>query len=365
MTSDNNNALAVGSPGQISRRNLLKTGGASAVALTTGMALTHTKAKAQDMTKGADNFYKSDAVTLQKVTFQNQYKQTVAANLIRPKDANPEGPAPAIIVGHPMGAVKEQAATLYATKMAEYGYVTLALDLPYWGESEGEPRNLVAPDAYAEAFSAAADYLSSLDFVDPERIGAIGVCASGGFAIAAAKIDPRIKAIATASMIDMGGATRMMVQDPEQWLAMTRASVEQRMIEFAGGQTDYTGGTVLEVTEETPQFQRDFYEFYRTSRGKVVPKGATDVTITRPTLSSNNRFLNFYPLNDIEKISPRPILFLAGENAISLELIKAAHALAAEPKELLVVAEANHVDLYDRTDLIPFDKLNAFFESNL
>ncbi|WP_319412052.1 alpha/beta hydrolase [uncultured Cohaesibacter sp.] len=317
------------------------------------------------MTKSADNFYKSDAVTLQKVTFQSQYKQTIAANLFRPQVANPDGAAPAIIVGHPMGAVKEQAATLYATKMAEYGFVTIALDLPYWGESEGEPRNLVAPDAYVEAFSAAADYLSSLDFVDPDRIGAIGVCASGGFVIGAAKIDPRIKAIATASMIDMGGATRMMVQDPEQWLAMTRVSVDQRTVEFGGGQTAYTGGTVLEVTEDTPQFQRDFYDFYRTPRGKVIPEGATDLTITRPTLSSNTRFLNFYPLNDIEKISPRPILFIAGGKAISLGLIKDAHMRAAEPKELLVVAEANHVDLYDRVDLIPFSNLNEFFNEHL
>lgn len=317
------------------------------------------------MIEGADNFYTSDRVTLEKVSFPSQYRQTVAGNLITPKDLAAGSRAPAIIVGHPMGAVKEQAATLYATKMAEYGFVTLAVDLPYWGESEGDARNLVAPDEYAEAFSAAADYLSSLDNVDPARIGVIGVCASGGFSLAAAKIDPRLRAIATASMLDMGAATRMMAQEPGQWQAMIDAAAAQRNVEFAGGAVEYTGGTVLEVTEDTPPFQRDFYDFYRTPRGKVVPEGATDQTITRPTLSSNTRFLNFYPGNDLDKISPRPLLFIAGDQAVSIGFSQAAYEAAAEPKELHLVPGANHVDLYDRVNLIPFDKLNDFFSTHL
>lgn len=160
--------------------------------------------EAQDMPSGADNFYKSDKVTAQKVTFKNQYQMTIAGNLFVPKSANPGAKNPAIIVGHPMGAVKEQSATLYATKMAERGFVTLAVDLSFWGESEGKARNAVEPAMYTETFMAAVDYLGTRPFVDPERIGAIGVCGSGGFVISAAKIDPRLKAIATVSMYDMG-----------------------------------------------------------------------------------------------------------------------------------------------------------------
>lgn len=350
---------------KISRRKLLKLSGVSIISIYSGGLLNMPIVEAKDMVKGANNFYKSDRVTLEKVSFPTQYRLKVVGNLIRPKDLSVESRAPAIIVGHPMGAVKEQAATLYATKMAEYGFVTLAIDLPYWGESGGDARNLVAPDAYVEAFSAAADYLASQKYVDHERIGVIGVCASGGFAIAAAKIDPRLKAVATASMLDMGGATRMMAREPEQWQAMIQAATTQRQVEFSGGAVEYTGGTVLEITEDTPQFQRDFYDFYRTPRGKVIPQGASDLTVTRPTLSSNTRFLNFYPLNDIERISPRPILFIAGAEAISLGFSQDAYSRAADPKELYLVSGANHVDLYDRIDVIPFDKLNDFFSRHL
>ena len=156
----------------------------------------------------ADNFYKSDNVTVRVVNFDNQYKMKVAGNLIVPKNL-PEGARlPAIIVGHPMGAVKEQSANLYAMKMAERGFVTLAIDLSFWGGSEGRPRNAVSAELYAESFSAAADYLRSLPFVVRDGIGVIGICGSGSFAISAAKIDPRLKAIATISMYDMGQASR-------------------------------------------------------------------------------------------------------------------------------------------------------------
>ena len=145
---------------------------------------------------------------LQKVEFKNQYNMTVVGNLFVPKNLAQNEKAPAIIVGHPMGAVKEQSANLYATKMAEQGFVTLAMDLSFWGESEGLPRNSVSPDIYAEDFSAAVDYLGTRDFVDKDRIGVIGICGSGSFAISEAKIDSRLKAIATVSMYDMGTATR-------------------------------------------------------------------------------------------------------------------------------------------------------------
>ena len=156
----------------------------------------------------ADNFYKSTLVNMEKVSFSNQYKMKVAGNLFLPKDMKAGETYPAIIVGHPMGAVKEQSANLYATKMAECGFVTLAIDLSFWGGSEGEPRNSVSPEIYAEDFSAAVDFLGTRPFVDRNRIGVIGICGSGSFAISAAKIDPRLKAIATISMYNMGTASR-------------------------------------------------------------------------------------------------------------------------------------------------------------
>lgn len=151
-------------------------------------------------------FPKSDKITLKKVSFKNQYDMKVAGNLFVPKNLDKGKKHAAIIVGHPMGAVKEQSASLYAYKMAEAGFVALAIDLSFWGDSAGTPRNSVLPDIYAEDFSAAVDFLGTQSFIDPEKIGVIGVCGSGSFAVSAAKIDPRLKAIATISMYDMGGA---------------------------------------------------------------------------------------------------------------------------------------------------------------
>ncbi|MGZ8272039.1 MAG: alpha/beta hydrolase, partial [Methylophilus sp.] len=162
-----------------------------------------TTALAADMSNGAANFYKSEKVTVQKVTFKNQYNMTIVGNLYMPKELDQKAKSPAIVVGHPMGAVKEQSSNLYAQKLAEQGFVTLAIDNSFWGESEGQPRNAVLPDVYAEAFNAAVDFLGTRSFIDRERIGALGICGSGSFVISAAKIDPRMKAIATVSMYDM------------------------------------------------------------------------------------------------------------------------------------------------------------------
>lgn len=267
-----------------------------------------------------------------------------------------------------MGAVKEQSAVLYAQQLAERGFVTLAIDLSFWGESEGEPRNAVLPDMYAEDFSAAVDFLGTRDFVERERIGVLGVCGSGGFAISAAKIDPRMKAIATVSMYDMGGFSRHLygkVQTLEQRKQIIAAAAEQRYVEFTGGETQYTGGTPHEVDENSHPIAKEFYDFYRTPRGEYTPAGSSPELTTHPTLSSNTKFMNFYPFNDIESISPRPLLFIAGEHAHSIEFSQEAYALAAEPKELYLVEDAGHVDLYDRVELIPFDKISTFFTNNL
>ncbi len=303
----------------------------------------------------ASNFYKSDRVTMQPVTFPNQYKMTIAGDLFVPKGMNPGQKHAAIIVGHPMGAVKEQSACLYATKMAEQGFVTLAVDLSFWGGSSGQPRNAVSPDLYAETFSAAADFLGTRPFVDRDKIGVIGICGSGSFAISAAKIDPRLRAIATVSMYDMGTATRSGLGHsltPEDRKAVLREAADQRWVEAEGGQTKYTGGTVHKLTEKSTPIEREFYAFYRTPRGEFTPKGAGPLTTTHPTLTSNVKFMNFYPFNDIETISPRPLLFIAGEKAHSREFSEDAYQKAAEPKELLIVPGAGHVDLYDRVNLI-------------
>lgn len=326
-------------------------------------------ASAYDIPDGADNFYTSDKVTKKKVKFRNQYDMKVVGNLFMPKSLDKSTKNPAIIVGHPMGAVKEQSANLYATKMAEQGFVTLSLDLSFWGESEGHPRNAVSPDLYTEDFSAAVDFLGTRSFVDRERIGVIGICGSGGFAISAAKIDPRLKAIATVSMYDMGAASRNGLKlypiSLEQRKQIFKDAAEQRYVEFLGGETKYTGGTVDELDENSPPIAREFFEFYRTPRGQFTPKGSSPLLTTHPTLTSNVKFMNFYPFEDIETISPRPMLFITGENAHSREFSEEAYKLAGEPKELYIVPGAGHVDLYDRVNLIPFDKLTCFFTEYL
>lgn len=323
---------------------------------------------AADRPADADNFYRSDKVEVQKVTFKNQYKMNIAGNLYLPKDMDKSKKHAAIIVGHPMGAVKEQSADLYAVKMAERGFVTMSVDLAFWGGSDGQPRNAVAPELYAETFSAAVDYLGTGPFADREKIGAIGICGSGSFAISAAKIDPRLKAVATISMYDMGAANRnglnhsLTLAQRKQIIA---DAAEQRYVEFQGGATKYTSGTVHEITEKSNPIEREFYDFYRTPRGEFTPAGSSPLLTTHPTLSSNTKFMNFYPFNDIETISPRPLLFITGDQAHSKEFSEDAYKRAAESKELYYVAGAGHVDLYDRVELIPFDKLESFFKANL
>lgn len=278
---------------------------------------------AADRPADADNFYRSDKVEVQKVTFKNLYKMNIAGNLYLPKDMDKSKKHAAIIVGHPMGAVKEQSADLYAVKMAERGFVTMSVDLAFWG---------------------------------------------GSFAISAAKIDPRLKAVATISMYDMGAANRnglnhsLTLAQRKQIIA---DAAEQRYVEFQGGATKYTSGTVHEITEKSNPIEREFYDFYRTPRGEFTPAGSSPLLTTHPTLSSNTKFMNFYPFNDIETISPRPLLFITGDQAHSKEFSEDAYKRAAEPKELYYVAGAGHVDLYDRVELIPFDKLESFFKANL
>lgn len=321
-----------------------------------------------EIPQGASNFYKSDKVTVKNVSFENLYKMKVAGHLYLPKNADMKKTLPAVIVGHPMGAVKEQSADLYATVMAERGFAALSIDLSFWGESEGQPRNAVSPDIYSDDFSAAVDYLSTVKGIDTTKIGAIGVCGSGSFLISAAKIDPRLKAIVTVSMYNMGAANRNGLnhsQSVEQRKAIIAEAAQQRQAEYHGAAVKYTSGTPHEINEKSNAIEKEFYSFYRTKRGEYTPEGVDPMTTTHPTLSSNVKFMNFYPFNDIETISPRAMLFITGEQAHSIEFSRDAYKRAAEPKELLVVPGANHVDLYDRMDLIPFDKIESFFKENL
>ncbi|KAF1775670.1 Alpha/beta hydrolase fold-5 [Phytophthora cactorum] len=313
------------------------------------MTITRTmSASAQNMSFGADNFYRSNNVTIQPITFPNQFKMNVAGNLFTPKNLDANGTAPAIIVGHPMGAVKEQSANLYATKMADQGFVTVSIDLSFWGGSDE-----------SRATRAAVDYLSLQNFIDSERIGALGICGSGSFAISAAKIDSRIKAVATSSMYDMGAATatvcmprrlsnarrsssRCRSNAPSK-LPVARCSTQAARCTNSPGHVCYPA-RVLRLLPYV--------------RGEYTPPGSSPNVTTHPTLSSTAKFMNFYPLSDIDSISPRRC-------SHSREFSEDAYAGAAEPKELYWVAGAGHVDLYDRVDLIPFDKFTEFFTAGL
>ncbi|MGN0909688.1 MAG: alpha/beta hydrolase, partial [Succinivibrio sp.] len=279
---------------------------------------------AGDMSRGADNFYKSTSLNGYTVEFRNIYGLKVVGNLFIPKSLDVDSGArlPAIVVGHPMGAVKEQSGTLYAQKMAEKGYVTLAIDLNFWGESGGEKRNAVAPELYAEDFSAAVDYLGTRNFVDRDRIGLIGICGSGSFGLAAAKIDSRIKAVATVSMYNMGNANRHGLKHSitlKQRKELIRQASDARYAEFLGGESVLIGGTTNKLEKDTDPIQREFYDFYRTKRGFFAPAGMPGDNTTHPTLTTNVKFMNFYPFEDLDEISPRPVLFITGENAHSRE----------------------------------------------
>lgn len=352
------------------RRDFLISAGLGIAAL--GGAAMAAPAEAQTGTpaipEGADNFYKSTQVVVEKVRFKNQYDMHVVGNLVTPKGVKAGQRLSAIIVGHPMGAVKEQSSMLYAQKLAERGFITLAIDLPYWGESEGLPRNLVAPDTYAEAFSAAVDYLGTRDAIDRDRIGVLGICGSGGFALSAAKLDPRLKAIATVSMYDMGAVTRnglKLALSMDQRRALLAKAAGQRATEFDSGKGIFLNYLPLQLGSDADPVTREFWAFYRTPRGIAIPEGRTLELTQNRMLTSEVRFMNFYPFNDLEMIAPRPLLFITGDQAHSREFSEDAHRKATGPKELFLVPGAGHVDLYDRANLIPWEKLASFFTRNL
>lgn len=306
-------------------------------------------------------FPEDDQVIAEKVKFNNRYGIELTGDMYLPKNLDRTKKYPAIIIGHPFGAVKEQPSGRYAQELARRGFATLAFDASYTGESGGEPRLTVSPETDVDDFSAAVDFMGTRPFVERNRIGAIGICGSGGFALSAAAIDPRMKAIATINMYDMGRLRRQGLNDaltPEQRRKNLEAIGEQRWKEFEGSEPRIQFGTPEKLPENASDIAREFYGYYRTDRGRHPNYRGTRYT-------SDAALMNFFPFQQIETISPRPILFVIGNNAHSRYFSEDAYKLAAEPKELYVVPNSNHVDLYDNMDKIPFGKLENFFKENL
>lgn len=353
-------AATQGMDESVTRRNLLRWTGASA-ATAAAATLVRSPALAQYAGSWDKTFPRSARVDHSKVSYTNRLGIRLVADLYVPKNLDRAQRQPAIIVGHPYGGVKEQTSGLYAQELAERGFVALAHDASYNGESGGQPHFICSPEAFVEDFSAGVDFLGLHPLVDRVRIGVLGICASGGFALAAAQIDPRIRAVATVSMYDMGSAMReglnRSLDDADRRKALSDVA-EQRWVEAAGGTTKY-GALPETLSADTDPVTREFFAYYRTPRGRH-PRATTAMAVTgNPTLSQ------FRPFDHVETISPRPVLLVVGENAHSRYFSEEASAKAAQPKELHVVAGAGHVDLYDRKDVIPIEKLTDFFNRNL
>ena len=306
-------------------------------------------------------FPQSDKVDHTKVTFHNRYGITLAADLYAPKNAG--GRLPAIAVSGPFGAVKEQSSGLYAQKMAECGYLTIAFDPSFTGESGGQPRCVASPDINTEDFCAAVDFLSVQENVDPERIGIIGICGWGGMAVNAAAQDTRIKATAAMTMYDMTRVNANGYFDSENTAdaryAKKQAMNAQRTKDYFSGSYALTGGVVDPLPEDAPQFVKDYYAYYKTPRDyhprSLNSNGGWNVT-------SSLSFLNM-PILQYSSEIRSAVLLVHGEKAHSRYFSETAYSkLTGDNKELLMIPGANHTDLYDQMDVIPFEKLIAFFE---
>lgn len=309
-------------------------------------------------------FPKSDKVDHKKATFHNRYGITLAADMYTPRGA--EGKLPAIAVSGPFGAVKEQSSGLYAQKMAELGFLTIAFDPSYTGESGGTPRYVASPDINTEDFCAAVDFLSVQENVDPERIGIIGICGWGGMAINAAAIDTRIKATVAMTMYDMTRVTAngyFDAEDSEQArFEKKKAMNAQRIEDYKSGSYALAGGVVDPLPEDAPRFVKDYYAYYKTPRGyhsrSLNSNGGWNVT-------SSLSFLNM-PILQYSSEIRSAVLLVHGEKAHSRYFSETAYSkLTGDNKELLIIPGANHTDLYDQMDIIPFEKLNAFFTEYL
>ncbi|MFM2482281.1 alpha/beta hydrolase [Celerinatantimonas sp. YJH-8] len=308
-------------------------------------------------------FPKSAKVNHSKVIFHNRYGITLAADLYQPKESS--GKLAAIAVAGPFGAVKEQSSGLYAQTMAEKGFLAIAFDPSYTGESGGLPRYVASPDINTEDFSAAVDFLSTLENVDPEKIGIIGICGWGGMALNAAAIDTRIKATVTSTMYDMTRVTANGYFDSmsaDDRYAMRQQLNAQRTEDYKNGSYALAGGVPDEVPEDAPFFVKDYFAYYKTERGyharSLNSNGGWNVT-------SSLSFANMPILQYSHEIR-NAVLIVHGEKAHSCYFSKDAFTkLIGDNKELLIIPDAVHTDLYDNMDVIPFDKLEQFFKENM
>lgn len=309
-------------------------------------------------------FPQSDKVNHRKVTFHNRYGITLAADLYEPKNA--AGKLAAIAVCGPFGAVKEQAAGLYAQTMTERGFLTIAFDPSFTGESGGTPRYVASPDINTEDFCAAVDFLSVQDNVDPEKIGIIGICGWGGMAINAAAVDTRIKATVASTMYDMTRVTANGYFDAEDSAAQRqekrKALSAQRTEDYKDGSYALAGGLPDSVLDDAPFFVKDYFDYYKTKRGyharSLNSNGGWNIT-------SALSFLNMPILQYAGEIE-NAVLIIHGEKAHSCYFSKDAYKmLQGDNKELMLIPNAVHTDLYDKTDIIPFDKMAEFFQKNM
>lgn len=313
-------------------------------------------------------FPKNEKVNHRKVTFHNRYGITLAADLYEPKDA--EGKLPAIAVCGPFGAVKEQASGLYAQIMAERGFLTIAFDPSFTGESGGTPRYVASPDINTEDFSAAVDFLSVQDNVDPERIGIIGICGWGGMALNVAAIDTRIKATVTSTMYDMSRVNAngyFDSMDENERYEMKKSLNAQRIEDYKNGTYKRAGGVVDPLPEDAPFFVKDYHDYYKTNRGYHKRSlNSNDGWNVTGTMSFVNQPILQYS-NEIRSA----VLMIHGEKAHSCYFSKDAYnnmikdSNYKDNKELMIIPNAVHTDLYDKVDIIPFDKIEEFFKANL
>ncbi len=303
----------------------------------------------------------SENLTRTHVRYPNRYGLMIAGDLYTAKNINKSKKYPAVVVGAPYGGVKEQGPCVYANELAQRGFIVLTFDPVYMGESGGEPRHVSSPDIFTENFSAGVDFLGLQKLVDREKIAVLGICGSGGFALSAAQVDTRIKAVITASMYDMTVASRLGM-DKKAIQATKEKLSAQRWIDAENGYPEYIPTFPEEPIEDIPEMDelaKEWFRFYAVKRGhhKNARGGFTT--------TSNMAFMNYPLLNYIDEISPRPILFIVGDRAHSKFFSENAYEKAAEPKEIYVVDDAEHIDLYDRTDRIPFDKIEKFLNDNL
>lgn len=321
--------------------------------------MTHIQAQENEKT-----FAPSDRVTVERVEFKNRFGITLAADLYKPKGV--EGPMPALAVSGPFGAVKEQSSGLYAQTMAERGFLTIAFDPSYTGESGGEPRYVASPDINTEDFSAAVDFLSLRPEVDPERIGIIGICGWGGMALNAAALDTRIKATVTVTMYDMSRVTAngyFDAMDTDARYELRRKLNAQRTEDARKGVAARAGGVVDPLPADAPQFVKDYYDYYKTPRGYHKRSlNSNEGWNTTSSLSFLNTPLLAYS-NEIRSA----VLMIHGEKAHSRYFSEDAFKkLTGDNKELMIIPGASHVDLYDnQAGVIPYDKIETFFRTYL